>query len=384
MNMTRRRLLDDTFKKSVVGNPAIATDSLARMYPGITMHGWTEQDSTTGAQLFDKNTVDTGKYVSDTDGNIYDGLSDKGTSASDYILVSGLDYICATITSYGQWMAFYDTEKTYVSGKNGYASPIAVPDGAVYARFTIANDCIDSFMVNAGQTLLPYEPYTGNKPSPSPDYPQKIVSAGNYDEGTGKYEYEINVSDAEENPTKSQTVTITSDRPLTKWDKLEKRNGQWGWVYKSGEVIFNGSEGEGWAVYSNELEGTSFFAPLPGSAHGYQISFCNKYKNVIQAWAAGYKNRYCIYSDHINLDTKYFRPPSSSVETVEQWKTWLSENPLTLWNHTATETFVPLTAEEQEQMNALYTFRPTTVLSNDQECEMTLTYKSRKSMEVSE
>lgn len=34
----------------------------------------------------------------------------------------------------------------------------------------------------------------------------------------------------------------------------------------------------------------------------------------------------------------------------------------------------PLSETEQEQMNALHTFRPTTVLSNDADCEMELTY----------
>lgn len=33
-------------------------------------------------------------------------------------------------------------------------------------------------MINFGDKPLPYEPYTGGKPSPSPEYPQKIVSAG--------------------------------------------------------------------------------------------------------------------------------------------------------------------------------------------------------------
>ena len=32
-------------------------------------------------------------------------------------------------------------------------------------------------MLNAGNTALPWEPYTGGKPSPSPDYPQEIQSA---------------------------------------------------------------------------------------------------------------------------------------------------------------------------------------------------------------
>lgn len=33
-------------------------------------------------------------------------------------------------------------------------------------------------MINAGSTAKPWEPYTGGQPSPSPDYPQEIVTAG--------------------------------------------------------------------------------------------------------------------------------------------------------------------------------------------------------------
>ena len=33
-------------------------------------------------------------------------------------------------------------------------------------------------MLNSGPSALPWEPYTGGKPSPSPEYPQEIVSAG--------------------------------------------------------------------------------------------------------------------------------------------------------------------------------------------------------------
>src|SRR5699024_6732134 len=43
-----------------------------------------------------------------------------------------------------------------------------------------------------------------------------------------------------------------------------------------------------------------------------------------------------------------------------------------------TETFAPLSESEQEAMNALHTYRPTTVLSNQQGCQMALTYKTRK------
>lgn len=261
MTMTRRRLLDDTFKKTAQGNPAIATDSLARMYPGIVMQGWTTQDGT-----------------------------------------------------------------------------------------------------------------------PTPEAPVPIVSAGAQNQETRKWEYEITITNAQTDPDKNQTVTLTADRPLTKWDRLEERGGQWGWVYKSAEVVFDGSEK--WLLYPSANVGTVFYATLPNASLGLQTSLCNKYQNVNRIWNENYDGALCIYSDNAASKNKYFRPPSAAVETVEQWKAWLSENPLTLWYETTTETFAPLTTAEQEAMNALHTYRPTTVLSNQQGCQMTLTYKTRKSMEV--
>ena len=61
-----------------------------------------------------------------------------------------------------------------------------------------------------------------------------------------------------------------------------------------------------------------------------------------------------------------------------------SQTPITVWYGTDKETFIPLPESEQEAMNALYTFRPTTVLSNDCECNMKLTYKTKKSLEVTD
>lgn len=37
---------------------------------------------------------------------------------------------------------------------------------------------VSDIQIESGETVTPYEPYTGGKPSPSPEYPQGIVSAG--------------------------------------------------------------------------------------------------------------------------------------------------------------------------------------------------------------
>lgn len=56
-------------------------------------------------------------------------------------------------------------------------------------------------MLNAGSTALPWEPYTGGKPSPSPDYPQELVSAE---------DVSVTISDGGDG---SQTITLTGDLP---------------------------------------------------------------------------------------------------------------------------------------------------------------------------
>lgn len=54
----------------------------------------------------------------------------------------------------------------------------------IYVVFNVAENNTKTFnfifttMLNEGSIAKPWEPYTGGKPSPSPEYPQKIVSAG--------------------------------------------------------------------------------------------------------------------------------------------------------------------------------------------------------------
>lgn len=304
LELRRRTLGKGVYKKTVEGNPAIAQGSLARRYPGITMQGWTEQASTTGAQLFDGVfTVDT---VLNANGET---VSFSGRSATDFIKVKqSTDY-----TGFTRYLraCFYDAGKVFISYDDDDAVTRQTPEGCEYVRFNFING--SDVMFNEGSTALPYEPYTGRQPSPSPEYPQPITSAGKYNEDTQKWEYEITIANAQTDPDKNQTVLLTSDRPLTKWDRLEKRNGQWGWVYKSAEI----------ESYTDGGVPGEYFSTTGQLSTGAQV-----------------------------------------------------------WYETTTETFVPLLESEQQAMNALYTFRPTTVLSNDCDCNMILTYKTKKSLEV--
>lgn len=380
----RRRLLGrNVYKRTTEGNPAIAQGSLARRYPGITMQGWTEQAKTTGAQLFDQSLAEDNKYQNfDINSNNFAVVQNNEFWITGKIPVKPNTRYIINVNAPG---AYYSDADTPITTTVKVENPFTTPENANYVCLNIKKSNYpfgSNIMLNEGSTVLPWEPYTGGAPSPSPDYPQEIISAGSWNEDTQKWEYEITIANEQTDPDKNQTVTLTSERPLTKWDKLEKRNDQWGWVYKSNTAVFDGSEE--WSLYPAANVGTIFYTALPNASFGSQTSLCDKYRNINFVWDATYNGVFGIYGDNADVTNKYFRPPSAAVETVEQWKAWLSENPLTVLFETSTETFVPLSASEQEQMNALHTYYPTTVLSNDCDCNMILTYKTKKSLEVTD
>ena len=173
---------------------------------------------------------------------------------------------------------------------------------------------------------------------------------------------------------KSQSVMLTSDRPLTKWDKLVEQDGQIGWLYETKKVTI----GTNLEWFSSNSPSNLYFATTIADAYGGKsASFCRTYKNINDtAWIEKYANYYGIYGDHSNIGTgdKCFRPPNETITTLEQWKQWLNENPLEIVYHTKSSQFVHLPQSEQDAIRALQTYYPTTVVSNSEDMEMELTY----------
>lgn len=369
MSMTRRRLLDDTFKKSVVGNPAIATDSLARMYPGITMQGWTEQDGTPTPEVpvpivsAGTQNQETGKWKYEVEVGCGNLINESDAIYNDaYFTYENGKFTCVSgastyvyfekVLSAGEYFWSVNCDEISGSGKiqvrnqsnevlfgNTFSDPgkknlIFTLEETTECRLLFGDNSNSAItfskpMLNPGTTALPYTPY---RPP--------------------------------------QTVTLTADRPLTKWDKLEKRNGQWGWVYKSGvkQLISDMN------IIKNP-EGTyqvTNFAKVDRNRLAESLSTHFIYKLA----TTEYGN---FWFDSAGTGLRF---RMSQFQTIEEVKDWLQENEVYFAFPNAEETFVPLSAAEQEAMNALHTFRPTTVLSNDCECSMSLTYKTKKSLEV--
>ena len=105
-------------------------------------------------------------------------------------------------------------------------TPNNLPNGnflmiQLYGNFSHTPD-FSGLMLNGGSTPKPWEPYTGGKPSPSPDYPQEIKSAG--DSGS----VAVTLRDGN---GKTQTLTLPTPNglpgiPVTSGGNYTDRNGQ--------------------------------------------------------------------------------------------------------------------------------------------------------------
>ena len=166
--------------------------------------------------------------------------------------------------------------------------------------------------------------------------------------------------------TEKDPLTLTSDRPITKWDRLVEQGGQIGWLYESNRMVLYGSSVP-W-VKSIKPENIYFATTINNAFGGKGASFCKTYRNIQDsAYEIKYANERCIYSDHPTYTSgdKFFRAPNENVTTLEQWKELIDENPIEMLYHTKNSEFIPLPQSEQNAIRALKTYYPTTVITAD-------------------
>lgn len=218
-------------------------------------------------------------------------------------------------------------------------------------------------ILSEGSTEIPYEPYTGGKPSPSPEYPQEIKSVGKWNDEKQKYEVDVKVTNAEQNWSKEQVLTLTSDRPLTKWDRLVEQGGEIGWLY-AGVVIdrFDGQSNKiSIANKQGNVQNFSIRFENVANGNGNSDIFVDKYRAVQLSYTKAEYGICCNWNDGV----KYFSAPNENVATVDEFKAWLIENPLKIAYETTNPEFVPLPQSEQNAIRALKTYYPTTVITAD-------------------
>lgn len=171
----------------VTGNPALLEGVKGNRFTSFNLHGISTQGSTTGAQLFDVSNADVVQmYIANSGiGNYIENYSViipiKPSTSYTISEKNNKIFRVAITEEYPIESAptlFKDTTTVY---KN-ITTPNNLPNGnflmiQLYGNFNHAPD-FSGLMLNEGSTTKLWEPYTGGKPSPSPEYPQEIESVG--------------------------------------------------------------------------------------------------------------------------------------------------------------------------------------------------------------
>lgn len=170
----------------------------------------------------------------------------------------------------------------------------------------------------------------------------------------------------------SQPFTLTSPRPITKWDKLVKRDGVWGWSVKHFNIICDGSEN--WNRYA---AGKGFMLNSEGYGLTYckqKLGFCNQLQLNVSIGSEspglwiGMANTF-IYC--INIP---FYDETLDDKGLANWKAHLNEHPLEVYTYKDESELVPLLDEEQELLRNLETYYGVTNVYNEQGCPMWFKY----------
>lgn len=462
-------------------SPLVIPDSAERVNKRLELGGKTKQVSTRGVNLFDE------KLLLDFDSENYD----KTQSGSGFYYykfpVSGTVTVSTkNANKNGEYLTVGikpdGSDKTWLSHGTAAISKyktLTPEDGNIYLGVNNNLERVKSMIQNTGGIIInegsaaqPYEPYTGNKPSPSPEYPQEIKNVGKWNAETQKYEVDVKVTGknlfdmnkfidtcnftkndgtfiidkyverydcfipantilsievlkVEDSsgaaalelfyedgksmyigfgqvgvktfliqkdvvyikvlayrkheykyiqlekgntatpyePYKEQTITLTSDRPITKWDRLVEQGGQIGWLYAG--VVINRFDGQSNKIsIANKQENVQNFSiqfdNVP-NGNGNADIFIDKYRAVELSYTKAEYGICCNW----NAGVKYFSAPNENVTTVEEFKAWLIENPLKIAYETTNPEFVPLSQSEQNAIRALKTYYHTTVITVD-------------------
>lgn len=459
-------------------SPLAIADSSDRAIKDLKLFGKTEQVQTTGAQLFDKNSVVNG--VINSNGAVTDNAPLYKTS--DYISVKpGVSYTCTETGS--KRLKFFDADKqpvqvdSFEDANVEKGATFTTGETTRFIRFSALLEKLDSIMLNEGNSAKPYEPYSGGKPSPSPEFPQEIKSVGKWNEATQKYEVEISISgrnlfdpsaceegkvfeasgniissanglltdfipclpnsqysrsrtgltvvafydynkekigfeivgnttfitpekcryfrysinknqvdytkliacpgdtvmDYEPYYHKPIFLTLTSDRPITKWDKLVEQGGQIGWLYGTKKYVVTGKEN---FTYGSENyymgSRVNMFFEI-GDATGSE-GIVKDLLFVTSIWHLTEKEGFCVNAKQLHIGLYNTRigvsDDAAKEEKIRAYKAFVTKrsddgNPFEIYYKTIETEFVPLPQSEQNAIRALSTYFPTTVITTD-------------------
>lgn len=466
----------------------VLPNSLDAPLERLELGGKTEQVQTSGKNLANANVYEQG-YLTSVNAGDKVSLTQMQKSFTTNMEVSSMQGKNVSVSvrtkeKTGKKYVFTDETDTIITGvfdtgSNNYSEfkNITIPKNAKKLFFSVTYDAQENteLQVELGTTVTTYEPYTGGKPSPSPEYPQEIKNSGKWNEEKQKYEVDVKVSncgylqkgsyadkirplplekgktyriyvdvksavvnvgilneertfvssgelysyynsrgypinstgvvsgicrlpnllyrgytftvtvdglflyqgvnanilntdnayvaydfikkvDISSPYTEKESVVLTSDRPITKWDRLVEQGGEIGWLYNSVNETIDGKTGK-WSIQpaSKIFYRTDIAFPIA-------VPFCSELLGYDYS-SVGYKKDTGISIN--NLGILCITLPEEVELTLDAYKQYLADNPLHVLYKTETTEFVPLPQSEQNAIRALKTYYPTTVITVD-------------------
>ena len=354
---------------------SLTLSSAAAPLTALTLYGKSEQRTTTGAQLIQsENPIQNNDII----------VGDLAAGTYTLSFLSNDDWWTENNNKNALFVDNGDNDITFlmkntIVGERCYGtfSTEESISGVIihtYSAETVRT--ISEIMLNSGTTALPWEPYTGGAPSPSPDYPQEIKSVG--ESGT------INVS-LSDGGNQSQTLPVQTPNglpgiPVSSGGNYTDANGQqWVcdevdfkrgvYVQRVGKYIPTGNESI--SVPSTRDGVDEYFIPFESGADQNSMNWgiSNKFKC---------KNRFEANTFTVSSNNIYIRF-AEDTQTPESAREVL--NGCEFWYILATSIETPLSASELAAYAALRTYSPTTVVSNDAGAWMKVGYYSYGAIE---
>ena len=307
INVLNKQLQNALISQKISGSNIKVTNSAKLPIVKLSVFGKSEQITTTGANLFNALTITEKHWLNTENGNI-ESASTFWTS--DFIEVEEGDY-CLTEKGTNRNCG-YDEGKNFVKPLLASKGKITVASGIKFIRVSGVYETIkpNNFMINRGSTTKPYEPYTGGKPSPSPEYPQEITIAGE----NGTIDLEITGENVE-----PQSLTLSTPNGLP------------------GIKVDSGGN------YTDENRQQWICDEINSTERIQRIGRIDSYNNK-------------------PIDTEYVS--STGELSVGANVIYVLKEPIK----------TPLSEEEKLSIKKLHTNHPTTLISNDKNAGMELTY----------
>lgn len=359
----------------------------------FNIYGRSEQESTTGANLIDVDSMLNECLVKNAD----DTYSILKTETNRFSKSFPVNLKAGTKVSFNADVIEYNgVYNLKLQVNTGYGT-ISVgrtltlkSDITVVTIYQDGNNDVGTYtkfknaILSVGEAKVPYEPYTGGKPSPSPDYPQEIKSVVN---PTVKVTNEdgLKVQSVTLNNITLNAIPVSSGGNVTidgqQWvcDEVDLERGVKVQRVKvldvRNEILFLKGISEHYWYVSIDLHDCSLNGTVFKS---YESVMCQKFQVVSQQNEVKYSYPIVAPYGHIGSTELRFRAPEVLYATIEDFQQTIVG--AKVYYPLATAIEIPLTNTEIAAFNALTTYHPTTIVENNYNTWMKATYKSIESV----